>query len=83
MWQLYVVKCSDDSLYTGITTSMHRRLRQHNGEIKGGAKYTRSRRPVTLLATQDYPDRSTASSAEYRFKQLRRAQKLQEISSWE
>lgn len=83
MWHLYVVQCSDGTLYTGITTDIHRRVRQHNGEIKGGAKYTRSRRPVRLLASRPLPDRSAASKAEWQFKQLRRAQKLQEISSWE
>jgi putative endonuclease len=82
MWHLYVVRCSDGTLYTGITTDLTRRIRQHNGTLKGGAKYTRSRRPVTLLATRELPDRSAASKAEWAFKQLQRQQKLQEISGW-
>jgi len=82
MWFLYVVECSDGSLYTGITTDLPRRIHQHNGELKGGAKYTRSRRPVTLVAQWKHEDRSAASKAEAAFKKLRRAQKLQEITRW-
>jgi putative endonuclease len=81
-WNLYVVECSDGTLYTGITTDLTRRVRQHNGEIKGGAKYTRPRRPVTLVAHWPQENRSVASKAEWAFKQLQRTQKLQEISAW-
>lgn len=75
MWFLYVVKCSDETLYTGITTDVSRRLHEHNG-TKKGAKYTRSRRPVELVHWIDFHDRSTASKAESRFKKLRRSEKL-------
>lgn len=81
-WSLYVLECSDGSLYTGITTDIKRRLRQHNGEIAGGAKYTRSRRPVQLRAIREAGTQSEAAKAEWAFKQLRRPQKLQEISRW-
>ena len=75
MWFLYVVKCSDGTLYTGITTDVSRRLHEHNG-TKKGAKYTRSRRPVELVYWTDFHDRSAASKAESRFKKLRRSEKL-------
>lgn len=50
-WFVYVLRCSDGSLYTGITTDVERRLDQHNGQTAGGAKYTRPRRPVHLAMT--------------------------------
>ena len=78
-WYLYVVECSDGSLYTGITTNIERRLNEHNYGSKG-AKYTRSRRPVRLLLHKEYPDRSKASIAEWEFKKLKRKQKLEKIN---
>ena len=45
-WWVYLVQCSDQSLYVGITTDLNRRLQEHNGETRGGARYTRARRPV-------------------------------------
>jgi|LWDU01.1.fsa_nt_gi putative endonuclease len=82
MWYMYVVKCSDDSLYTGITTEPERRLHEHNN-TKKGAKYTRARRPVKLVYCINYPDRSTASKAEASFKKFSRKQKLKMINSSE
>ena len=75
MWHVYVVVCCDNSFYCGITTNLSRRLKQHNGEIKGGAKYTRSRRPCRLVYTKKAMNRSIASKFEYRFKQLSRSKK--------
>ena len=49
MWYVYVLLCSDNSFYCGITKDIERRLKQHNGVIKGGAKYTRGRRPCILI----------------------------------
>jgi len=79
---MYVVKCSDESLYTGITTELDRRLHEHNNTRKG-AKYTRARRPVELVYCVDYPNRSAASKAEASFKKLSRRQKLEIINSSE
>ena len=62
--------CSDDSLYTGITPDLQRRMRQHTGQLKGGARYTALRPPKKLAALWTAPDRSTASKAEYAIKQL-------------
>lgn len=76
-WYLYIVKCRDDSLYTGITTDIMRRIAQHNSGK--GAKYTRSRRPVTLVFSKEYKDRSAASKAEYYTKRLSRKEKIKMI----
>ena len=77
-WFLYVVKCSDDSLYTGITTNVDRRLHEHNHTRKG-AKYTRSRRPVVLVLTINFDNRSQAARAESQFKKLSRQEKLNRV----
>lgn len=78
-WCVYMVRCADGSLYTGITSSLERRLRQHNGELAGGAKYTRNRRPVRLLWSEVQSDRGAASRREYAIKQLSVQQKLRLI----
>ncbi|MGB0206130.1 MAG: GIY-YIG nuclease family protein [Neptuniibacter sp.] len=75
-WFVYLLRCSDDSLYTGVTTNIDRRLRQHNGELVGGAKYTRLRRPVMLVWKEIHKDRSSAAKKEWQIKQLRRSEKL-------
>jgi len=74
-WTVYMLRCNDDTLYTGVCTDIERRLFEHN-QSKRGAKYTRSRRPVTLLATRPFPDRSTACKEESRIKRLNRSQKI-------
>ena len=78
-WYLYVVKCNDLTLYTGITTDVNRRILEHNNTRKG-AKYTRSRRPVALKFTCEYENRSQATKAEIKFKKLTRKQKLKYIA---
>jgi putative endonuclease len=77
-WFLYVLRCADDTLYTGITTDPERRVHEHNN-TKQGARYTRCRRPVEMVAVWEYADRSKASKAEYAFKQLRRGEKLERV----
>ena len=79
-WWIYIVACSDESLYTGITTDRERRIAEHN-DSKKGAKYTRNRRPVDLVYSEMHPDRSTASKREYEIKKLSRAEKLKLIST--
>ena len=64
MYFLYIVQCSDDTLYTGITTDIERRVTEHNGSSKG-AKYTRTRQPITLVYQEVYENRSEASKREY------------------
>jgi predicted GIY-YIG superfamily endonuclease len=76
-WQVYVVQCGDGSLYTGITRQVVERVAAHN---KGtGAKYTRSRLPVTLVYSEPASDRSAASQREYQIKQLSRPAKFKLI----
>tara|TARA_B110000046_G_scaffold147586_1_gene155280 strand:- start:167 stop:424 length:258 start_codon:yes stop_codon:yes gene_type:complete len=77
-WWVYIVECSDESLYAGITTDLERRMIEHN-DSKKGAKYTRNRRPVDLVYSEMHPDRSTASKREYEIKKLSRAEKLKLI----
>jgi len=74
-WFLYVVRCGDGSLYTGITTDVARRVEEHNAGPKG-ARYTRARRPVKLAKSWDFDGRSAASKAEYAFKALTRSEKI-------
>ena len=77
---MYVVVCFDNSYYCGITTNLERRLKQHNGEIKGGAKYTRSRRPCRYVYTKKAMNRSIASKEEHKFKKLSRKKKEEYIN---
>lgn len=72
---VYILECSDGSLYTGYTTDVKRRVEQH--DTGDGAKYTRGRTPVTLRYVEYHPSRSAAQSREYEIKQLTRPQKEQ------
>ncbi len=72
-WYVYVIECRDGSLYTGISTDVDRRYAQH--AAGKGARYTRSRPPLRLLAYFEYADRAAASRAEYAMKQLTPARK--------
>jgi len=78
-WFLYVLRCADNTLYTGVTTDVRRRLKEHNTSSRG-AKYTKARRPVKIVYWIDFKDRSTAQKAEYKFKQLTRKQKEEIIN---
>ena len=80
MYYVYMLLCSDDSLYTGITPNLQRRMRQHMGQIKGGAKYTALRPPKEIAAVWTAPDRSEASKAEYAIKHLT-AEKKRQLSA--
>ena len=73
-WQVYLLRCNDNSLYAGITTDIQRRLLQHNNS-KLGAKYTRARRPVFLVYLEDCNDRSNASKREYKLRKLTKLKK--------
>ncbi|MDD2766524.1 MAG: GIY-YIG nuclease family protein [Candidatus Moranbacteria bacterium] len=77
-YYLYILKCSDDTFYTGITTDLIRRVDEHNSSTLG-AKYTRSRRPVKLIFSHIFSDRSLASKEEYRIKKCSRLEKLDMI----
>jgi len=73
-WFVYLLRCSDDTLYCGITNNLSRRIGQHNKGI--GAKYTRGRGPVALIKFWTFPTKGEALSFEYKVKQLPRAEKL-------
>jgi len=82
-WFVYILRCADNSLYTGITTDINRRVDQHNGINSGmssgtnkkGAKYTHGRRPVTLVYLEQSPSRSAASKREYVIRTLKKHKK--------
>lgn len=75
-WMVYILRCADQTLYTGITTDLERRIAEHNGERVGGAKYTAARRPVTLFYAEQAEDRSQAAQREWQLKRLSRVEKL-------
>ena len=77
-WYMYVLECADGTYYTGITTDVKRRLYEHNNTSRG-AKYVKPRRPVAVIYSIDFPNRSKAAKAEYRFKKLAREQKAKVI----
>ncbi len=78
MYYLYILKCADKTLYTGITTDLQRRISEHN-HTKLGARYTSSRRPVKIVFGQKFKNRSTASREEARIKKLSQPEKLELI----
>lgn len=79
---LYILRCSDDTLYTGITNNVERRLSEHNTSKKG-AKYTKSRRPLELLYTEEFANKSDALKRELEIKKLNRTEKLALIAKTE
>ena len=81
MYFLYILECTDQTLYTGITTDLDRRILEHNTSDRG-AKYTRTRRPVGLVYSKKYRDRSTASKAEAKMKCLSRIEKMDLIATF-
>jgi putative endonuclease len=80
-WTVYFLRCNDNSLYTGITTDIKRRLHQHNN-TKLGAKYTRARRPVKLVYSETAIDKSTASKREYQLRTLSKIKKEQLVLTY-
>ena len=78
MYYLYILKCADKTLYTGITTDLKRRLLEHNN-TKLGAKYTSARRPVKIVYSKKFKNRSTASKEETRIKKLDKKDKIKLI----
>ena len=76
-WKLYILRCADGSLYTGITTDLEKRIHAHNSGK--GAKYTRSRLPVQLVYWEECPTKEAAMSREWQVKHLTREEKLKLI----
>jgi len=73
-WFVYMLRCADNSLYTGVTTDLERRLLEHNGE-NSVTKYTRVRQPVTLVYYEKADSRSTAGKREAAIKKLSKKKK--------
>lgn len=80
-WHLYILRCGDGSLYTGITVDVQARLAQHRDGT--GAKYTRGRGPLELIYVEDCEDHSVALKREHQIKALTRAEKLALVQSKE
>lgn len=70
---VYIVQCVDDTFYTGYTTNVSRRIKEHNNG--DGAKYTQGRNPVTLVHTEEFETQSKAMQREYEIKQLSKSAK--------
>ncbi|MBC7498604.1 GIY-YIG nuclease family protein [Candidatus Gracilibacteria bacterium] len=81
IYSTYILRCADSTLYTGITTDLDRRVIEHNTDDRKGAKYTKNRRPVDLIYSEGYNNRSEASKREYAIKQLTREEKMKLIQS--
>ena len=77
-WVVYIIECSDGSLYTGITNNLHLRIASHNNGT--AARYTRSRLPVKLLYFEKHSDRSSASKREWEIKKFTHAKKTELIA---
>jgi putative endonuclease len=78
IWHVYIVRCSDGTLYTGITNDLKKRIEAHNSG-KEGARYTRSRRPVKLIYSEQVESKSAAAKLEYQLKKLPRLKKIRLI----
>lgn len=80
MWVVYILLCSDNTYYTGITNDLESRLDKHKNGL--GAKYTRGRGPLKCVYVCEMIDKSSALKEEYRIKQLTRKKKIELIKSW-
>jgi len=78
-WITYIVRCADNTLYTGVCTDLERRIEEHNSSTRLAARYTRSRRPVTLVYSEPAANRSEACKRESEIKLMRKQQKLDMI----
>ena len=81
-WLIYILECGDGSLYCGITNNLEKRLKQHKGEIKGGAKYTRSHWPCKLVYEEKSANQSKALQREVIIKKMSKVEKRTLISSF-
>ena len=78
-WYIYILRCGDDTLYTGITDDVEKRLAAHRAGK--GAKYTRGRGPLELVYTEEVPDKSTALKREAAIKKMSRKEKLEMVEN--
>jgi len=82
-WHVYLLECADTTLYCGITRHLERRVRQHNGLLAGGARYTRGRRPVSLIAAVACASQGEALRLEALIKRTPRNGKVALLLAWE
>lgn len=80
MYYFYILRCSDNSLYSGMTTNLEKRLKEHNSNGSRGAKYLRAKKPVVMVYTETFEDLKTAMQREYEIKQWSKAKKEALIS---
>lgn len=78
---VYMLRCANGAFYTGVTNDIERRLKQHNGELPGGAKYTQANRPVVLVFSEELSSKSEAMQREYEIKQLTRKGKSKLVAT--
>ncbi|MCK4892256.1 MAG: GIY-YIG nuclease family protein [Candidatus Pacebacteria bacterium] len=81
MYYVYILKCADETLYTGIAVDLKRRIEEHNSS-ELGAKYTRNRRPIQLVYSKKFRNRSTATKEEMRIKSLSKKEKLEIVKNY-
>jgi len=79
-WKVYIIRCDDETLYTGVTTNLERRFREHR-DLRCGAKYFNGRKPLEVVYSESGHDRSSASRREAAIKKLSREEKLNLISA--
>lgn len=82
MWFIYIVECADNSYYTGITTDLERRVKEHNFSDIKGARYTKIRRPVKLVYYEEEKGQGDAARREYQIKKLNRGSKEKLIKNY-
>ena len=78
-WNVYILRCADGTLYTGVARDVQRRVNEHNSDPTLGARYTRSRLPVALVYQESAASRSAACKREFTIKSMRRQEKLEFI----
>ena len=82
IWTVYLLECGDKTLYCGITNDLENRLKQHEGELTGGAKYTRARNPLKVVYEEKASSRGEALKRELTIKKMSRKTKLSLINSF-
>ena len=83
MYYTYMIRCADNSIYTGMTNNLEKRIEEHITKDKRGAKYTKSRRPVELVYYETFSQKEDAMRREYAIKQLNRAGKRKLVENFE
>lgn len=83
MYTVYMLRCADNTLYTGLSKNIEQRLRMHNGQLSGGARYTRTRRPVTLVYSEQCSSWKEAFARELAIKKMAKIKKEKLAQQWQ